>query len=62
MLPWLVGLQDDLATLEVVECRTWQILFSAHRDIVSPVVTPSELANRYRAIPYKFPAVVEVTG
>jgi hypothetical protein len=37
------------------------MLLSAYRDIVSPAATPSGLANRYRAIPYKFPAVVKVT-
>lgn len=62
MLPWLVGLQDDLTTLEVVEGGNWEMLSSAHRDMVSPAATPSGLANRYGAIPYKFPAAVEVTG
>jgi hypothetical protein len=62
MLPWLVGLQDDLSTLEVVEGGTWEMLSSAHRDMVSPAATPSGLANRYGAIPYKFPAAVEVAG
>ena len=62
MLPWLVGLQDDLTTLEVVEGGTWEMLSSAHRDMVSPVATPSGLANRYGAILYKFPPSVEITG
>jgi hypothetical protein len=62
MLPWLVGLQDDLTTLEVVEGGTWEMLSNAHRDMVSPSATPSGLANRYGAIPYKFPAAVEITG
>jgi len=62
MLPWLVGLQDDLTTLEVVEGGTWEMLSNAHRDMASPSATPSGLANRYGAIPYKFPAAVEITG
>jgi hypothetical protein len=62
MLPWLVGLQDDMTTLEVVEGGTWEMLSNAHRDMVSPQATPSGLANRYGAIPYKFPAAVEITG
>jgi hypothetical protein len=62
MLPWLVGLQDDLTTLEVVEGGTWDMLAESHRDMVSPRATPSGLANRYGAPPYRFPAAVEVTG
>jgi hypothetical protein len=62
MLPWLVGVQDDLTTLEVVEGGTWEMLSDSHRDMVSPQATPSGLANRYGVIPYKFPAAVEITG
>ncbi|CAM6002997.1 unnamed protein product [Sphagnum balticum] len=62
LLPWLVGVQDDLTSLEVVEGGSWEMLAAAHRDMTSPAATPSGLANRYGAIPYKFPAAVEVTG
>jgi hypothetical protein len=62
MLPWFVGLQDDGEALEVIEGGTWSDLAAAHRDLVSPVATPSGLANRYGAIPYRFPAAVEVAG
>jgi hypothetical protein len=62
MLPWFVGLQGDLATLEVVEGGTWEMLSKAHRDMTAPEFTPSGLANRYGAIPYRFPAAVEVAG
>ena len=62
MLPWFVGLQDDLATLELVESGTWEMLSAAHRDLVAPQATPSGLGNRYGPIPYKFPAAVEVVG
>lgn len=62
MLPWLVGVQEDGEMLEVIEGGTWSELSSAHRDMVSPVATPSGLANRYGAIPYRFPASVEIGG
>jgi hypothetical protein len=62
MLPWFVGLQDDLTTLEVVEGGTWEMLSEVHRDLTAPRATPSGLANRYGSIPYKFPAAVEVAG
>jgi hypothetical protein len=62
MLPWFVGLQDDGEALEVIEGGTWSDLAAAHRDLVSPVATPSGLANRYGAIPYRFPAAVEVAS
>jgi len=62
MLPWFVGVQDDQETLDVVEGGTWSDLSTAHRDLVSPKATPSGLANRYGAIPYRFPAAVEING
>jgi hypothetical protein len=62
MLPWFVGLQDDLESLEVLEGGTWAELSAAHRDLVSPRATPSGLANRYGAIPYRFPAAVKIAG
>jgi hypothetical protein len=37
------------------------MLLSAYRDIISSIATLSRLANRYRAIPYKFPTIVKVT-
>ena len=62
MFPWFVGIQDDNESLEVIEGGTWSDLSRAHRDLMAPKATPSGLANRYGAIPYKFPAAVEVTG
>ena len=62
MLPWFVGLQEDLESLEVIEGGTWSDLAEVHRDLVSPKATPSGLANRYGAILYRFPAAVEVIG
>ena len=62
ILPWFVGVQDDLETLEVLEAGTWSELAIAHRDMVAPRATPSGLANRYGAIPYRFPADVEIMG
>jgi hypothetical protein len=32
MLPWFVGLQGDLSTLEVAESGTWDQLRDAYRD------------------------------
>lgn len=61
MLPW-VGVQDDLESLEVVEGGTWADLGKAHRDLTSPIATPSGLENRHGAIPYRFPAAVELAG
>ena len=62
MLPWFVGVQDDDETLEVIEGGTWTELSTAHRDLVSPLATPSGLANRYGSPPYRFPAAVELSG
>lgn len=62
MLPWFVGVQDDMESLEVIEGGTWSQLSEAHRDMTAPKATPSGLANMYGAIPYRFPAAVEVTG
>lgn len=62
MLPWFVGVQDDLESLEVVEGGTWSDLSKAHRDLTSPTATPSGHPNHYGAIPYRFSAAVELTG
>jgi hypothetical protein len=62
MLPWFCGLQDDLETLEVIESGTWSELSVAHRDMVAAPLSPSGLANRYGAIPFAFPAAVELGG
>ena len=62
MLPWFCGLQSDLETLEVVESGTWSDLSVAHRDMVAARLSPSGLANRYGAIPFAFPAAVELGG
>jgi hypothetical protein len=62
MLPWYCGLQRDLETLEVVESGTWSDLSRAHRDLVAAPLSPSGLPNRYGAIPFAFPAAVELEG
>ena len=62
MLPWSCGLQSDLETLEVVENGTWSDLAVAHRDMVAARLSPSGLANRYGAIPFAFPAAIELEG
>src|SRR5277367_4726204 len=62
MLPWFCGLQSDLETLEVVEGGTWSDLSNAHRDMVAARLSPSGLANRYGAIPFAFPAGVDLWG
>ena len=62
MLPWMVALQDDLENLEIVEAGSFSELSAAHRDLISPRATPSGLANRYGAIPYRFAAAVEISG
>jgi len=62
MLPWFCGLQSDLETLEVIEGGTWSDLSAAHRDMVAARLSPSGLPNRYGAIPFAFPAAVELTG
>jgi hypothetical protein len=62
MLPWMVALQDDLENLEIVEAGSFSELSAAHRDMISPRATPSGLANRYGAIPYRFAAAVEISG
>jgi hypothetical protein len=46
MLPWFVGLQDDLELLKVVEGGTWSDLSVAHRDLaVFTAVTHIRLFN-----------------
>jgi hypothetical protein len=62
MLPWFCGLQNDLETLEVVESGTWSDLSVAHRDMVAARLSPSGLPNRYGAIPFAFPASVQLEG
>jgi hypothetical protein len=61
-LPWFVGLQDDLSTLEVAEAGTWSQLRDAHMGLTVGPASPSGLANRYGAILFRFPAAVEVRG
>lgn len=62
MLPWFCSLQSDLETLEVVESGTWSELSATHRDMMAARLSPSGLANRYRVIPFAFPAAVELEG
>ena len=60
MLPWFVGLQDDLSTLEVAEAGTWEQLRDAHMSLSAGPASPSGLANRYGVILFRFPAAVEI--
>lgn len=60
MLPWFVGLQDDLSTLEVAEAGTWHQLRDAYMSLSAGPASPSGLANRYGVILFRFPAAVEV--
>ncbi len=62
MLPWYVGVQDDEETLEVPEGGTWSDLSQAHRDLTTHRLTPSGLPIMQGAIPYRFPAAVELIG
>ena len=62
MLPWFVAVQEDEHHLELVEGGTWDELAASHRDFTAPRATPSGLPNRYGAIPYRFPASVELCG
>ena len=62
MLLWFIGIQDDHDNLEVTEGGTWVELADAHRDLKAPPRTPSGHANLYGAIPYRFPAAVELTA
>jgi len=62
MLPWFCGLQSDLETLEVIEGGTWDDLMAAHRDKVAARLSPSGLPNRYGAIPFAFPAAIDLGG
>ena len=62
MLPWFVGLQGDLETLEITESGTFTDLLIAHRDQIAARNSPSGLANRYGVIPTAFPAAVMLNG
>jgi hypothetical protein len=55
-------LQNDLEILEAIESSTWSNLSITHRDIVTARLSPSGLANRYRAIPFAFPAYIQLEG
>jgi len=59
---WFCGLQNALETLEVVESSTWSDLSIAHRDMVAARLSPSGLASRSGAIPFAFPAAIELEG
>ena len=51
-----------METLEVAESGTWSDLSVVHRDLIAGQLSPSGLANRYGAITFAFPAVVELNG
>lgn len=44
----------------MVESGTWSDLSVAHRDMVAARLSPSGLANSYGAIPFAFPAAIEL--
>jgi hypothetical protein len=44
----------------VVESGTWSDLSNTHRDRVAARLSPSGLANRYGAIPFTFPAAIDL--
>ncbi|RDW72128.1 hypothetical protein BP5796_08162 [Coleophoma crateriformis] len=62
MLPWFVGIQEDLKELEVVEGGDVLELAEAHRNLMAARSSPSGLNPLFGAIPYPFPAAVEVLG
>lgn len=62
ILPWFIGLQKDLHTLEVTEAGTFDQLSTAHRDLTSGPRSPSGHPNTYGDIPFAFPAAVRLTG
>ena len=61
VFPWYVAVQAD-GTLENDEAGTWEDLAASHRGLTSPPATPSGYANKYGAIPFRFPAAVELRG
>jgi hypothetical protein len=54
-LPWFCG-------LEIIEGGTWSDLSAAHRDMVGAHISLSNLPNCYGAIPFAFPAAIELEG
>ena len=44
----------------MAEGGTWSDLSITHRDLVATRLSPSGLPNRYRAIPFTFPATIEL--
>lgn len=62
MLPWLVGVQDDLSTLDLAEGGTWEELHNAHVRMLAGPTSPSGFPNIFGAISSRFPASVEITG
>ena len=61
MLSWYVDIQNDHNILEVIESGTWSRVAAAHRDLIHAEKSPSDLANQYGTILYKFPATVLLT-
>lgn len=62
MLPWYVGILQDHQSLEVEASGTHEQLSESHRHQTAPPRSPSGYANMYGAIPYKFPAGVQLDG
>lgn len=47
MLPWFVGLQDNMSTLEVAKAGTWEQLRDAYMSLASGLAFSSGLANQW---------------
>jgi hypothetical protein len=62
MLPWFIGLQQDLETLEIVEGGSWLELAIAHTRLDTGPCTLSGLPNKYGALLFPFPGAVSITG
>jgi len=62
ILPWFIGLQDDLESLELVESGNWTMLSQSHRSLTSMGLSATGWSSIYGTTPYRFPAAVELDG
>ena len=60
ILPWFVGVQEDMENLDMMESDKFSDLTLAHATQTAPDVTPSGWTNRYGAIPFRFPPTTQV--
>lgn len=58
ILPWLVKVQDDMATMEMPEMGSYQEIALAHQSLTAAPLTPSGHPNKYGGIKWAFPADV----